>query len=239
MKLGFTSTTMNHHRGVISATHGEPSKGVPLPFCTPVSPVHDFLSIGSEGRSFMAGDCPSPFIRAKSLGFPSPIEPSSIPNPPKYYFGSEPSNDPTSLSPASHIQNTKSAFSRSSVFCTSLYQSSSSSSETHRQLGNLPFLPPPTCSQSSSAVDSTKSPLLFSGDLSSPQYEDNQSEALMKDFLNLQEDRSHSHTSFHGLSCESDGLELTEQLELQFFSDELDIAIADHGETPRVDVSLF
>jgi hypothetical protein len=34
-----------------------------------------------------------------------------------------------------------------------------------------------------------------------------------------------------------DNLELTEQLELQFLSDELEIAITDHGENPGLDVS--
>lgn len=59
----------------------------------------------------------------------------------------------------------------------------------------------------------------------------------MKDFLNLPGDASHS--SFHGLSCASDSLAFTENLDLQYLSDELDIAITDHGEIPGVDVSLL
>ncbi|GAV90481.1 Myb_DNA-binding domain-containing protein/Myb_CC_LHEQLE domain-containing protein [Cephalotus follicularis] len=44
-----------------------------------------------------------------------------------------------------------------------------------------------------------------------------------------------SDKSFHAETCGSDSLALTEQLELQFLSDELDIAITDHGENPRLD----
>lgn len=233
MNVRFPSTMMNQH-SIISATQGEPSKGVPQPYCTP---VHDFLSIGSEGRSLLVAECssprPSPFIRTESLGSPTFMGASSV-NPPKYNFKSE-SNNP--VSPVSHLHHAKNAFSRSSVFCTSLYQSSSSSSETNLQLGNLPFLPPPTCNLSSSAVGSTKSPPIFSGDISNNQYDEDQSEALLKDFLNLPGDTSHN--SFHGLTCASDSLALTEQLELQYLSDELDIAITDHGEIPGVDVSVL
>lgn len=222
---------MNRH-SIVSVTQSEPSKGVPKPYCTP---VHDFLSLGSEGKSLLVGERsslhPSPFIRTESLG--SPFIGAASTHPPKFCFGSE-LNGPAS--PGSHTHHAKNAFSRSSVFCTSLYQSSSSSSETHRQLGNLPFLPPPTCNQSSSAVD-TKSPLIFSGDITNNEYGNDESEDLLKDFLNLPGDASQN--SFHGLTCASDSLALTEQLELHYLSDELDIAITDHGETPGVDVSSF
>ena len=225
---------MNHH-SIISMTQGEPSRGVSNSYCAAVSPVHDFLSSGSEGRSLLSGECssshPSPFIRTES--FSSTLMGASSIHPPKHCFGC---GTQTSMSPYSHVRHTKNPFSRSSVFCTSLYQSSSSSSETHRQLGNLPFLPPPMCKQSISAVDSTNSPVLFSADISSQSDED-QSEAFVKDFLNLPGDASHG--SFHDLSCASDSIAFTEHLELQYLSDELDIAITDHGEIPRVDVSLL
>lgn len=71
----------------------------------------------------------------------------------------------------------------------------------------------------------------------SNQYDDEQSEDLMKDFLNLHGDGSHG--SFHGISCGSDTLALTEQLELQFLSDQLDMAITDNGENPGLDVSTM
>ncbi|TYI58995.1 hypothetical protein E1A91_D10G002500v1 [Gossypium mustelinum] len=129
----------------------------------------------------------------------------------------------------------KNASSSSSVFCTSLYLSSSSTSETQRQLGNLPFLPhPPTRHQFISSVDSSKSPAMFSEDLNNP-YNEGHSEIIMKDFLNLPADAS-SDGCFYGMHCESDDFGITtEQLELQFLSDELDIAITDHGENPRLD----
>ncbi|XP_062093220.1 myb family transcription factor PHL6 isoform X2 [Humulus lupulus] len=222
------------HQSIVSMTQGEPSKEVSSSDCIPLSPVHDFVSSGSEGQSLLAGECSSslssPFIRTESLGSPNLIMRASSIHPLKYSFGSSSS---TPMSPGSHVQHPKNSFSRSSVFCTSLYQSSMSS-EAHRHLGNLPFLPPPTCNQSISAVESTSSPLLFSGDLSN-QFEEEQSEseALMKDFLNLSGDASHS--SFHGLSCASDSLAFTDNLELQYLTDELDFGISDHGETPRVD----
>ncbi|CAN6571069.1 unnamed protein product [Malus baccata var. baccata] len=201
---------MSHH-GVISVAQSETTKGVKPSYCNSPSPIHDFLGSESQGRSVTASDCSSPrvsaFIREKSFGSPTNMQ-------------------------GSPVQHSKSTFSRSSVFCTSLHQSSSSSSETSRQLGNLPFLPhPPTYGQSISAVDS-KSPLLFSEDKSN-QYDDEQSEDLMKDFLNLHGDSSHGN--FHGISYGSDTLALAEQLELQFLSDQLDIAITDNGENPGLD----
>lgn len=59
----------------------------------------------------------------------------------------------------------------------------------------------------------------------------------MKGFLNLSSDASDE--SFHVMNCASDNITFSEQLELQFLSDELDIAIADNGENPRLDVSAF
>nr|WLG17347.1 MYB1 transcription factor [Tetrastigma hemsleyanum] len=56
---------------------------------------------------------------------------------------------------------------------------------------------------------------------------------MMKGFLNLPVDMSDE--SFHAMNCASDNLAFSEQLDLQFLSDELDIAIADNGENPRLD----
>ncbi|GLT72223.1 hypothetical protein SLA2020_441770 [Shorea laevis] len=209
MKVGLPSKTMNHN-SIISAKQSEATRGVTQSYYGTLSPVHNFLTVESEGKSLSANECsssrPSPFIRTESLSFTH--------------------KEGSSVQP----QNT---FSRSSVFCTSLYQSSSSSSEAHWQLGNLPFLPhPPSYNQSISAVDSTKAPLLFSGDIDN-QYDEEHSEALMRDFLNFPGDDSGS--SLHGVTCASDGLAYTDQLDLQFLSDELDIAITDHGENPRLD----
>lgn len=211
MKVGLPSAIMSCH-GVTSVTESDTTKGTQS-YCTSVSSVHDFLGCEPEGRSLAARECSStrlsPFIRTASLSSPTSMRESSL-------------------------QHFKSTFSRSSVFCTSLYQSSSSSSETSRQLGNLPFLPhPPTYSQSISTVDS-KSPLLLIEDVSN-QYDDEQSEYLMKDFLTLTGDASDG--SFHGIGCGTDTIALTEQLEFQFLTDQLDIAITDNGENPRLDVS--
>ncbi|XP_021614656.1 myb family transcription factor PHL6 isoform X2 [Manihot esculenta] len=214
-----------------SATKNE-CKGITQPYYTTISPIHDFFSIESEGQSSTTTECsscPSPLIRTESLSSPKNMQASTV-QPVKYSLKSGPDSPP----PVFHVQHSKSTFQRCSVFCTSLYLSSSSSSETNRPLGNLPFLPhPPTHSQSVSAVGSTKSPALFSWDISGFQVEKETSDAFVKDFLNLHGNASEG--SFHGITSASDNLALTEQLELQFLSDELDIAITDHGENPRVD----
>ncbi|XP_050223597.1 myb family transcription factor PHL6-like isoform X2 [Mercurialis annua] len=221
-----------NHNGVVSVLHNGSSKGITQPLLIAVSPILDFFSIESEGQSSVTSQCSahsSPFTRTDSFNSPKNMHTSIIQSPRDCLL----SGPGTPLSPASHIQHSNSICQRSSVFCTSLYQSSSSSSETNRQLGNLPFLPyPSTYSPSVSAVDTTKSPPLLTGDLSSP-YDEEHSCSLMKDFFNMPVDASDS--SFLGLNCASDNLDLTEQLELQFLSDELDIAITDHGENPGVD----
>lgn len=227
-----SSKTMNHH-SIISVTQSESNKGVSQSCCTALSPIHNFC-VETEEHCLSTGECssprPSPFIRKESLNSPNHMQVSTA-LPQKNCLIARPDSP---MSPGSRLQHSRGTFSRSSVFCTSLYQSSSSSSETHRQLGNLPFLPhPPSYNQSVSAVDSTNSPLLFSEDVGNP-YEEHP-ESLMKDFLNLPGDASDG--SFHGITCTGDGF--NEQLELQFLSDELDIAINDHGENPRLDVSTL
>lgn len=228
---------MNHH-SFISASQTESNKGVKQSSCA-LTPVQKFLSVESGGQSLSTGDCssphPSPFIQKQSLSSPNHIQ-SPTSQSSKYCFSPGLKSPGT---PGSHLQHLKSSFSRASAFCTSLYLSSSSSSETHRQLGNLPFLPPPpSYNQSVSAVDSTKSPLLFSEDIANPYaYEEEHSESLMKDFFNLSGDISDG--SFHGVTYADDSLALNDHLELQFLSDELDIAVTDQGENPRLDVSIF
>ncbi|KAK2643540.1 hypothetical protein Ddye_025303 [Dipteronia dyeriana] len=206
--------TMNH-QSIIPVTPSESGKGIS-------HSCYNFLSVQSEGQSLCTGDYsslhPSPFIQKDSVSSPSHMRVSGPSSP---------------VIPGTHLQHSKKTFSRSSEFCTSLYLSSSSTSETHLRLGNLPFLPhPPTYNQSVSAADSTRSPFLFSGDIGNT-YEEEHSESFMKDFLNFPVDVSDG--SFHSVSCGGETLALTEQLELQFLSDELDIAITDHGENPRVD----
>lgn len=223
-QLHTLSETMNHQRAV-SVTPSESSKGISQSCFTALSPTYNFLSVESEGKSLCTGHCssahPSPFIRKESLSSPSHYQIAG-PNSP--------------LTSGSHFPHRMANFSRSSEFCTSLYLSSSSCSETHRGLRNLPFLPhPSTNSQSIPAVDSAKSPLLFSEDIGNMHEE--HSDSLMNEFLNLPGDSSDG--SFHHVTCGGETLVLNEQLELQFLSDELDIAITDHGENPRLDVSLI
>ncbi|KAF5466246.1 hypothetical protein F2P56_016191 [Juglans regia] len=227
MRVGLPSKTMNHNI-FISTKESEATRRVTQSYYATVSPIRNFLTVESEGRCLLASECsssrPSPFIQTESLS--SACTQACTVQPQKYRSESG-QNSP--LSPGRHDQNSKSTFSRSSLFCTSLYQSSSSSSETHRQLGNLPFLPhPPSYNQSVvSAADSTKTPLLFSEDMDD-QYDEEHSEALVTDFLNLPGDASR-------VNFANDSLALTEQMELHFLPDDLHMAITGHGESPRLD----
>ncbi|PPR92846.1 hypothetical protein GOBAR_AA27829 [Gossypium barbadense] len=209
MKVGISSKTINHP-SFVSVTQSGPSKGIGESYPNAVSPIHNFPSRDLEGPSWLTGECSSLFPLKKNQLNSGPNSPSS---------------------PSSHA---KGAFSHSSVFCTSLYLSSSSTSETQRQLGNFPFLPhPPTCHQFISAVDSSKSPVVFTEDLYNP-YDVDHSEVEMKDLLNFPGDAC-DDGCFHGMHCERDNFILTEQVELHVLSDELDIAINDHEENPRVE----
>ncbi|XP_056853248.1 myb family transcription factor PHL6-like isoform X2 [Raphanus sativus] len=151
---------------------------------------------------------------------------SSSPSP---FIRSHSPDSPGQLWPRSSPQGT---FSRSSTFCTNLHISSSSSSEAQKHLGNtLPFLPDPSSnSQPASAVEeSARSPSIFSEDLSNP-FDGNN----VRDFFNLSGDAS-SDRGFHDLDCSNDSYCLSDQMELQFLSDELELAITDRSETPRLD----
>lgn len=224
---------MNRH-SVVSAKQTETTIGFTQPYLPAASPFHSILNVELERQNSLKGDCSlshSPFIQTELPSPPNFIQ-TSVVQSQKFCSKSEPNSTMSSDTNASYP---KSTYSRSSVFCTSLYLSSSSSTETHKPLANLPFLPHPSMSyQSISSVHSTKTPSLFSGD-SGSLYEEENSEDMMRGFLTLPA----SDESFHAMNCESDNLAFSEQLELQFLSDELDIAIADSGENPRLDVSAF
>ncbi|XP_010534781.1 PREDICTED: myb family transcription factor PHL6-like [Tarenaya hassleriana] len=201
---------MNSH-SLVSGTADE--GGVGQDCSSSISLVHNFLNFPPETRK-----APSPFIRSQS---------------------------PDSASHDHHPwmkHGSKSTFSRSSSFCTNLYLSSSSSSETRKHLGNslLPFLPnPSTYNQTASAVESAKSPAIFSEDIVTvtPPYNgggSSSSGSLAKDFFNLPKDTC-SDGGFHDLGCPNDSFSLSEQMELQFLSDELELAITDRAETPSLD----
>lgn len=101
---------------------------------------------------------------------------------------------------------------------------------TCKQLSNLPFLPhPPKNEQLASAVHSSKSPSVFS-DVHS---ESEQSDDLMKDFLNLSGDASDD--MFHQENHDHDCSTFNEQMDFQTLSEQLGITITDNGESPSLD----
>lgn len=184
----------------------------------------------------MAGGCssssPLPSIQVDSIS--SGHFEGSASQAQKFGLRSDPAG---SISPVS-LHSFKSTFSRSSRFCTNLYQSSSTTSEAHQSYGNLPFLShPPVYNRSIPAVDATDSLSLFTDGTSNQGDERNSEEVLVKDLLSLPGDSSEG--SFHGLSCIQDKSVLAEQVELQSLSDELNVIMADRGENPKLDVSMF
>lgn len=128
--------------------------------------------------------------------------------------------------------------SSSSTFCSSMFSSTQIKSESCRQKGALPFLPhPPKCEQQkqiSAGQSSSSSSLLFGADLSTGSHDGAEHSGDVKDFLNLSGDVSEG--SFHG---ESNAMAFSEQMEFQFLSEQLGIAITNNEESPRLDVSLL
>ncbi|XP_066329333.1 LOW QUALITY PROTEIN: protein PHOSPHATE STARVATION RESPONSE 3-like [Miscanthus floridulus] len=124
--------------------------------------------------------------------------------------------------------------SSSSTFCTSMYSSSLlTNSKSCRQADALPFLPHPPKSeqqQTSGGQSSSSSSLLFGTDLNSGGQSEAEHSADLKDFLNLSGDASED--SFHG---ESNGMAFREQMEFQFLSEQLGIAITNNEESPQLD----
>ncbi|WCJ37182.1 Myb family transcription factor PHL6 [Euphorbia peplus] len=223
---------MNNHC-VVSVMKNESTKGITQTYFTAHSPIHDFLSIESRQSSFASNcssPCPTPVILTEYVSSPNSIRSPTV-QPPKYFSKS---GADVPVSPGSQIQNSKTTCQRSSVFCTSLYLSSSSSSETNRQLGNPPFLPhPPTYTRSISDADSPKPLPLFIENPSNSYDDDENSDAIMRDFFNAAGDTTEG--TFHSTTCSTDNFALDDHLDLHFLSDELDIAITDHEENPRVD----
>uniref|UniRef100_A0A2N9GD40 HTH myb-type domain-containing protein n=1 Tax=Fagus sylvatica TaxID=28930 RepID=A0A2N9GD40_FAGSY len=119
------------------------------------------------------------------------------------------------------------------MFCTSLHFSSSTSSETNHYLGNQPFLPnPPNYDRCIPAVNSPESSLLSGGGVNSRCGKENSSD-LMKGFFNIPGQSSEG--IFWGENYGRDNLTVSQQLELQNFSEELNIAINDTSDNPRLD----
>lgn len=128
--------------------------------------------------------------------------------------------------------------SNASTFCTSMYSSSAAdSSKSCRQAGALPFLPHPPKREQQQQQSSSSPSLLVCTDLGNGGQDEAEAEhpAELKDFLNLSGEASW-RGGFHG---ESSGVAFRfgEQVEFQFLSEQLGIAITDHDESPRLDVS--
>uniref|UniRef100_A0A7C9F1M1 HTH myb-type domain-containing protein n=1 Tax=Opuntia streptacantha TaxID=393608 RepID=A0A7C9F1M1_OPUST len=139
---------------------------------------------------------------------------------------------PRNIFPSSSLSHLKSVPSSSSMFCTNLYLSSSSTSEAQKQPGKFPFLPHPSTSHSTSGIHSAKAQSFLKDDPNSL-IKRNYSEDSIRDFLNYP--GSSSDGGFDGVTCTSDCMALTEQMELQLLSDELQLAMTDSGENPGID----
>uniref|UniRef100_A0ACD6ACE5 Uncharacterized protein n=1 Tax=Avena sativa TaxID=4498 RepID=A0ACD6ACE5_AVESA len=143
------------------------------------------------------------------------------------------SSEPDPDSPLSHVSHPNFSdpmASNSSTFCTSLFSSSSTNLAPCRQIGALPFLPhPPKCEQQVFPGQSSSSSLQLSGDTGNVHDEAEQPDDI-KDFLNLSGDASDG--SFHG---ENHAFAFAEQMEFQYLSEQLGIAITDNEESPQLD----
>lgn len=191
-------------------------------YCTTTSDIHN-VSSGELGQHLLADDCSSGLEQHNLSDFVHKCtEQSPIVSP-------TPSQC-SSFSSASHVQQPRNQFSRSSMFCTSLHLSSSSSLETTLRLGSLPFLPDPSPhrQRNNFTIQSSDSPFHIQSD-------EGHLEASLKNLQNTVGDDSDGSVN-HG-RCKINDLQLTEQMELQLLSDELDIAIGGDLENPRIDVS--
>ncbi|GJM97509.1 hypothetical protein PR202_ga14441 [Eleusine coracana subsp. coracana] len=141
--------------------------------------------------------------------------------------------EPDLESPLSHVSHPNFSDpipSNSSTFCTTLFSSSIVNPEPSRQIGTLPFLPhPPKCEHQVSAGQLSSSSVLLSGEIGNSLDEAEHSDDL-KDLLNLSGDGSDG--SYHG---ENNALAFAEDMEFQFLSEQLGIAITDNEESPRLD----
>ncbi|KAI3990264.1 hypothetical protein MKX01_037603 [Papaver californicum] len=225
---------MNRHSVVTLNQTASPQGMATQAYCNIASPIPDVLFSDTANKitaSHVDYSSTFPLLYSQSESVSSSKSQMSYPF--KSCKLSAPHLEPdSSMCYDSLSQYPKSTFSRSSTFCTSLYLSSSTSSEAERQLGNLPFLPHPLKTEKLvSDLHSTKSPSEQTLDLNT-QFADEHSEYLM-DFLNPVGEASDG--SFHGVNYASNSLTFNEQLDLQFLSDELDMAITDSGENPGVD----
>ncbi|KAJ9167535.1 hypothetical protein P3X46_022181, partial [Hevea brasiliensis] len=128
---------------------------------------------------------------------------------------------------------------KSTMFCTDLHLSSIKSSETnHQPLGISPFLPhphphPPIGNHIIPAINSPDSSCFLGGELTT-ESENDKLNALM-DLLDIPFEHSVRSSSFKGSQPAIEGLALTEKIELEYISKELDVAIDDDTNNPMID----
>lgn len=147
---------------------------------------------------------------------------------------------PEPESPLSHVsvpEFSEPILSRSSTFCASMHSSSVISSESCSKQNNFPFPHHMKCEQQNSSVQSSNSPLLLWEDIIVANNEDEHTDDLVEDFLNLSGDASEG--IIRGENYGNSGLAFSEQMEFQILSEQLGIAITDNGESPGLDVSVF
>lgn len=209
---------MNHPSGA-PLIDDHSSKGN-ASYCDGLYPVE--LSGAETCQDSATDECPYPSTSKPS----GKLEQSSS-------FSSQPEKSvPRNIFPSSSLGHRKSVPSCTSMFCTNLYLSSSSTSEVQKQLGNLPFLPHPSTPHSTSAIHSAKTESFLNDD---PNYltEQKHSEDSIRGFLSYP--GSSSDGGFDSMTCTSDSMALTEQMELQLLSDELQLAMTDSGQNPGID----
>ena len=215
-----------------SVSQGENLRGVLQTRLIGSSPVHSTSTMDSQGLySLKCSSSPAVLPHCKQPKPPNSL--TQIPSPKdNKLYAKHLSNE----SDSSCIQNPKSTYAPSSMLCTSLHFSSSTSPETSRYLGNQPFLPNPLNSNRyPPAVNSPKSSLLSGGGVNGRCGKETSFD-LMKGFeYNIPGQCSDG--IFWGENYASDNLTLSQQLEVQNFSEELNIAINDTSDNPRLAVS--
>ncbi|KAF3966770.1 hypothetical protein CMV_009161 [Castanea mollissima] len=213
-----------------SISQGENLGGVLQTHLIGSSPVHITSTMDSQGLYSLKCSS-SPGVLPHCIQPKPPNSLTQTPSPKgKNLCAKHLSNE----SDSSCIQNPKSTYAPSSMFCTSLHFSSSTSPETSRYLGNQPFLPnPPNYNGCPPAVNSPK-PSLLSGGGENGRCGKETSFDLMKGFeYNIPGQCSDG--IFWGENYASDSLTLSQQLELQNLSEELNMAINDTRDNPRLD----
>nr|POE70227.1 myb family transcription factor phl6 [Quercus suber] len=194
------------------------------------SPVHITSIMDSQGLYSLKCSS-SPAVLPHCIQPKPPNSLTQIPSPKNKKLYAKHLSDE---SDSSCTQNPKSTFAPSSMFCSSLHFSSSTSPETSRYLGNEPFLPNPQIYDWCPPAVNSPKPSSLSGGGENGRCGKETSFDLMKGFeYNIPGQCSDG--IFWGENYASDSLTLSQQLEVQNFSEELNIAINDTSDNPRLD----